>query len=149
MKKILYIDMDGVLVHPTLGSDELSNDIRNKYKGIMYNAPGFFSVLKPMEGAIDSFKYLSEHYDTYILTAAPWDNPTAANDKIEWVKKYLPGYAHKRIIISHNKNLCHGDYIIDDNTRNGVSDFKGEHIHFGSDKFPDWNHVMEYLKDEI
>ena len=140
--------MDGVLVHPTLGSDELSNDIQNKYKGIMYNAPGFFSVLKPMEGAIDSFKYLSEHYDTYILTAAPWDNPTAANDKIEWVKKYLPEVAYKRVIISHNKNLCSGDYLIDDNTRNGVSDFKGEHIHYGTPQFPDWKTIAKYLIDK-
>tara|TARA_Y100000996_G_C22013492_1_gene433734 strand:+ start:35 stop:481 length:447 start_codon:yes stop_codon:yes gene_type:complete len=147
--KILYVDMDGVLVHPTNGLDKLDKEITEKYLDKPYNAPGFFSALKPIEGAIDSFKYLSQHYDTYILTAAPWDNPTAANDKIEWVKKYLPGYAYKRIIISHNKNLCRGDYIIDDNTRNGVSDFKGEHIHFGSDKFPDWNHVVEYLKNEI
>ena len=149
MKKIIYVDMDGVLVHPSLGLDELSHDTQIKYKGSIFNAPGFFSVLKPMEGAIDSFKYLSKNFDTYILTAAHWNNPTAASDKIQWVKKYLPNYAHKRIIISHNKNLCQGDFIIDDNTRNGVLDFKGEHIHFGSDKFPNWNHVIDYLKNEI
>ena len=88
---------------------------------------------------------IEKKYDTYILTAAPWGNPTAASDKIEWVKKYLPEVAYKRVIISHNKNLCSGNYLIDDNTRNGVSDFKGEHIHYGTPQFPDWKAVTQYL----
>ena len=34
---------------------------------------------------------------------------------------------------------------IDDRTANGAGQFKGEHIHFGSEKFPDWNSVLAYL----
>lgn len=86
--------------------------------------------------------------DTFILTAAPWGNPTAANNKIDWVKKYLPNEAYKRIIISHNKHLCIGDYLVDDSTRNGAGEFTGEHIHFGTDTFPDWKSVLDYLSDK-
>jgi 5'-nucleotidase len=146
--KILYIDMDGVLVHPTSGLANLSDDIKERYKNNLYNAPGFFSVLEPMEDGIESYEILAKKYDTYILTATPWSNPTAASDKIEWVKKYLPEVAYKRVIISHNKNLCSGDYLIDDNTRNGVSDFKGEHIHYGTPQFPDWKTIAKYLIDK-
>jgi hypothetical protein len=28
---------------------------------------------------------------------------------------------------------------------NGAGEFKGEHIHFGQEKFPDWKSVLEYL----
>ena len=47
--------------------------------------------------------------------------------------------------LSHHKNLNYGDYLIDDRLANGANLFKGEHIHFGSDKFPDWESVCSYL----
>ena len=141
--------MDGVLVNPVSGLDKLSETVKQDFKNHLYNAPGFFSIMEPMENAIESYKYLSKKFDTYILTAAPWDNPTAANDKIEWVKKYLPDEAHKRVIISHNKHLNSGDYLVDDNLRNGVDGFKGFHIHFGSKEFPNWKTVVDFLDKEV
>jgi 5'-nucleotidase len=30
-----------------------------------------------------------------------------------------------------------GDYLIDDRLKNGAGEFKGELIHFGTDKFPE------------
>ena len=38
-----------------------------------------------------------------------------------------------------------GDYLIDDRTVNCAAQFKGEHIHFGTEKFPNWKSVLEYL----
>ena len=138
--------MDGVLVdsHYT-GIDD---NTKKKFKDQLFNAPDFFKDMLPLEGAIDAYKILCKQFDTYILTAAPWGNPTDANNKIDWVKKYLPDQAYKRIIISHNKNLCMGDYLVDDSTRNGAGEFSGEHIHFGTDKFPDWKSVLDYLSDK-
>ena len=52
---------------------------------------------------------------------------------------------HKRLILSHHKNLNMGDYLIDDRTANGVDEFKGEHIHFGTAAFPNWDSVVSYL----
>ena len=145
--KILYVDMDGVLVDFESALPKLSDKIKDEYKNQLYAVPNIFSHMEPMPGAIDAYMKLCQKYDTYILTAAPWDNPTAANDKINWVKKYLPDVARKRIIITHNKNLNHGDYLIDDNLRNGVDKFNGKHIHFGSDEFPDWSAVLEYFEN--
>ena len=101
--------------------------------------------MTPLEGAIDAFETLSKKYDSYILSTAPWENSSAWKDKNEWVKKYLGKSAHKRLILSHHKNLNKGDYLIDDRTANGAGEFEGEHIQFGSDKFPDWESVLEYL----
>jgi 5'(3')-deoxyribonucleotidase len=98
-----------------------------------------------MPGAVEAFKELSEKFDTYILSTSPWANPSAWSDKLIWVKNYLGPSANKRLILSHHKNLNAGDFLIDDRTKNGVNEFKGEHLHFGTPKFPDWNAVVAYL----
>jgi hypothetical protein len=49
------------------------------------------------------------------------------------------------MIITHRKDLCQGDYLIDDRGKNGTNDFSGEWIEFGSEKFPDWKSVLVYL----
>jgi len=148
-KKILYVDMDGVLVDFQSGLDQCSQEILEEYKDVEDEIPGLFSKMKPMEGALDSYRELSELFDTYILSTAPWKNPTALTDKLKWVKKYLGDVAHKRLILSHHKNLNKGDFLIDDRDKNGVLGFKGEHIFFREDKrFPDWESVVQYLKNQ-
>jgi len=52
---------------------------------------------------------------------------------------------HKRMVITHCKHLCEGDYLIDDRGKNGASEFKGEWLQFGSDRFADWKSVLSYL----
>ena len=122
--------------------------------------PGIFSLMKPMPKAIESYKYLAEKFDTYILSTSPWGNTTAANDKLAWVKKYFgeskDDVAWKRLILSHHKHLNSGDFLIDDrHNKNGADKFKGELIHFGKDengndnKFPNWDSVVEYLMHKI
>ena len=64
---------------------------------------------------------------------------------MRWVTKYLDGIFHKRLIISHHKELLIGDYLVDDRPKNGASEFCGEWIQFGSPQFPDWAAVEEYL----
>ena len=111
----------------------------------MYAVPGVFSLMKPLEGALDAFETLSKVYDSYILSTPPWDNTSAWSDKHQWVKKHLGVSARKRLILSQHKHLNLGDYLIDDRTVNGAAEFQGEHIHFGTEKFPDWKSVLEYL----
>ena len=144
-KKILYIDMDNVLVDFGSGINQLSDETQKKFVDDLDEVPGIFSLMTPLDGAVTSFKKLSAIYDTYILSTAPWENPTAWSDKLTWVKKYLGAQAHKRLILSHNKNLNLGDYLIDDRTANGADKFSGELLHFGSEKFPDWESVCKYL----
>jgi len=145
MKKILYIDMDNVLVDFPSAFDKLDDEIKKQYENNMDEIPNIFSMMEPLVGAIEAYQILSKKFDTYILSTAPWDNPTAWSDKLLWVQKYLGDYAHKRLIISHNKHLNRGDFLIDDRLKNGVDKFQGEHIHFGQGKFQNWDDVLEYL----
>jgi 5'(3')-deoxyribonucleotidase len=145
---IIYVDMDGVLVDFQSGIDALTNDETIAFKNNLDNVPGIFSKMKPVDGAIEAYEKLTKHFDVYILSTAPWDNPSAWADKLRWVRKYLGDLAHKRLILSHNKNLNAGDYLIDDRTANGAGEFKGEHIHFLSERFKNWNDVLGYLIPE-
>ena len=143
--KIVYVDMDNVLVDFQSGIDSLSDEEREVYKDNIDNVPSIFSKMQPLDGAIDGYKKLTEHFDVYILSTAPWNNPSAWSDKLLWVQKHLGDIAYKRLILSSNKNLNAGDYLIDDRTANGASDFKGEHIHFLTEKFKNWDDVLNYL----
>ena len=144
-KKVVYVDMDDVLVDFQSGIDSLSDEERGAYKDNIDNVPGIFSKMQPLNGAIEGYKKLTEHFDVYILSTAPWNNPSAWSDKLLWVQKHLGDIAYKRLILSSNKNLNAGDYLIDDRTANGASDFKGEHIHFLTEQFKNWDDVLNYL----
>ena len=144
-KKILYFDMDGVLVDYPSGIALVSPETRKEYEGRHHEVPSVFSLMKPLDGALNAFEKLAKVYDAYILSTPPWDNSSAWSDKHQWVKKHLGETAKKRLILSQHKHLNRGDYLIDDRTVNGAGEFEGEHIHFGQDKFPDWKSVLDYL----
>jgi hypothetical protein len=46
------------------------------------------------------------------------------------------------------KTQARDPQVVDDQVEHGQSDFEGKHIHFGSDDFPKWNNVVEYLMSE-
>jgi len=143
--KIVYIDMDNVLVDFKSGIESISDEEKELFKDDLDDVPGIFSKMKPVDGAIEAYLKLTKHFEVYILSTAPWKNPSAWSDKLLWVKKYLGQSAHKRLILSHNKQLNVGDFLVDDRTANGAGEFKGEHIHFLSEKFKNWNDVVSYL----
>ncbi len=95
-------------------------------------------------------KRICQKYDVFILSTAPWGNPSAWSDKLKWIQHYfgsdkgLPLY--KRLILSHHKYLCKGDVLIDDRIdHNGTKDFEGELLQFGSEAYPDWNAILAKL----
>ena len=152
-KKILYFDMDNVLVDFASGIARLSEETRKEFDGRLDEVPGIFSLMKPLAGAVDAVKLLSQYFDVYILSTAPWKNISAWSDKAAWVQKYFgddkdsPFY--KRLILSHHKNLNKGDFLIDDRNKNGAGEFEGELILFGSDNFPSWEAVTDFLMSKI
>ena len=133
-KKRLYFDMDNVFVDFASGVDRLDEATKKEYEGRLDEVPGIFALMDPMPGAIEAVRRLSEKYDVYILS------------KVRFVHKYFPEVFHKRLILTHHKDFCKGDYLIDDRPKHGADSFDGEWIQFSSEKFPDWEAVLKYLE---
>ena len=149
MKQIVYIDMDNVMVDFPSGIAKLDDKTKQEYEGRYDEVEGIFSLMEPMPNAISAVHKLMKKYHIYVLLTAPWHNPSAWSDKVKWIQHYFgeeKGSAlYKRLILSHHKNLNQGDYLIDDRTKNGAGKFQGEHIHFGTEQFANWNCVLSYL----
>jgi 5'(3')-deoxyribonucleotidase len=141
----LYIDMDGCLIDFETGIARLASVTVNRYAGRLDEVPGIFGLMEPMPGAVEAYRRLAAKYDTYILSTAPWENPTAWSDKLRTVQTYFPD-ARKRLILSHNKHLNDGDFLIDDRPNNGAAEFPGEWLHFGPNgDYPDWDSILDRL----
>jgi len=156
-KKIVWIDMDGVLVDfnghvkETISNNEF---LKTAYKGRYDHIPGIFRNPPPIEGAIEAVKKLAESgkYELYIATAAPWGNPSAAMDKRYWIEEYFGDLFRKKMVVTHLKNMLRGDYLIDDRTANGAGEFEGELLQFGWayetevwNKYPNWESILKKL----
>ena len=144
MKEIVYIDMDGVIVDFESGIRALSPEERDCYKNRYAQCPSIFSKMKPIEGALDAVAKLHEKYDVFILSSPSWGNASAWTDKYNWIVTHLP-FLERRLILSSQKHLNRGHYLIDDRLANGVDRFEGVHIHFGTSDYPNWEKVLNYL----
>lgn len=142
-KEILYVDMDGV----TADYDAHRHlTIKHDPEGKECQVPeGYFLNLPLIEGAVEALTTLSEKYELYFLSTPQWSNPLCWKEKREWVENHFGELMFKRLILTHNKGLLKGSYLIDDRVTNGVELFEGEHIHFGTERFPNWESVVGYL----
>lgn len=107
--------------------------------------PNIFLGLPPIPDAIESVNQLFNYFDIYFLSTPMYNVPQSYTDKRLWLEKHFGDKAKKRLILTHRKDLCHGDILIDDRTVNGVDNFNGLFIHFGTEKYPDWESVMKAL----
>ena len=151
----ILIDLDNVLVDFRSGIDACSEAIKDdraqrKINGLDEDwdeVDGIFSLMEPMPGAVAAFKKLTKRHDVFIVSTAPWGNPSAWSDKLKWVKKHLGDCAEKRLILTHHKYLVDGDILIDDRRKRGAGAFKGLHILFGSDNCPSWHRALQLIDD--
>ena len=149
-RMIVYIDMDDVLCH--FESDKQRQIEANPDIAFPQSIPGFFENLKPIDGAIESVKKLiqSENFSPYILTAPSILNPHCYTEKRLWVEKYFGMDFVDKLIICSNKGLLKGDVLIDDYIEGrGQENFEGEFIHFGSEEFPNWEIIYQYLNSKF
>ena len=142
-KKIVYVDLDGVLADfITAFVRERELNPEQPYPQSQY---GFFMNLEPIKDSIESFKMLEEHFDMWILTRPSVQNPLCYTEKAIWVREKLGLDIQRKTIMCCDKSLLKGDFLIDDTTDYGQTDFEGRFIHFVTDKFPDWKTVVNYL----
>lgn len=142
--QVLLFDMDGVLCNYMKSREE--GLIQNPHQTYPQSEFGFFTNMEPMEGAIEAFRELEKHYQCYILTRPSTKNLLCYSEKAAWIRDNLGYHVLENLIICCDKSMVKGDFLIDDMTEHGQTEFEGEHIHFGTEKFPDWKTVVEYLE---
>ena len=136
--------MDNVLVDFPSAFARVPEETLRDYGEDKDEIPGIFALMDPVPGAIEAFHALAEVFDVYLLSTAPWENSSAWSDKLEWVKKHLGEKAKKRLILSHNKNLNRGDFLVDDRLANGAGEFTGTLITFVPNK-TSWPDLVKEL----
>lgn len=154
-KKVVLCDMDGVIADFTAGIKRINpnltmteknyNKEEDEVNKIVLNCPNFFQTLPPIEGGIEAVKLLMQHYEVHFCSTPMETVPHSLTGKKEWLNHHFGDLAYKNLILTHRKDWVIGDYLIDDRTKNGAGEFTGEHIHFGTEKFPDWETVLKYL----
>ena len=125
--KILYVDLDSTSSTSSPASTGCPPPTSPPTTATTATPPGIFALMDPLPGAIEAFNELSELFDAYILSTAPGTTrrhgpTTAVGTQHHRRRRGTPAY--KRLILSHRKHLNAGDYIIDDRTKNGVSEFQ-------------------------
>jgi hypothetical protein len=67
MKKILYVDMDNVLVDFPSGIQRISPELYKEYADNLDDAPGIFSLMNLIKDALGAYEELSRLFETYTL----------------------------------------------------------------------------------
>ncbi len=156
-KKTLGIDMDGVIANfdkaiksfePDLHTSDEYPDFESRaarVNAICEANPFIFRTLELMEGAVEFVEQMDKIFDIYFVSTPMWNVPESFTDKRYWLERYFGEMAYKKLILTHRKDLIDVDFLVDDRLRNGVENFKGEHIHFGQGKFQKLSDVSRYL----
>lgn len=119
--------------------------------------PGFYRTLPEIPGAIDALVEIqaADEYDVFLVTS-PWHtNPTCSQDKLDWVREHLGEAWVDKVIITKDKTLIDGDYLIDDKPEiTGAATPRWQHIIFDQpynqhiedkERLVYWESVLEVL----
>ena len=118
-KKIVFFDMDNVLVdyESALNAEKIKEQapkyesVVNGMKKTNYDdIPDIFTYSKPVKGAVEALKTLSQKFEVFIVSHASWANPLSWSNKLEWVKKYFDsdnvnGTFYKRLILAQDRDV--------------------------------------------
>lgn len=109
-----------------------------------HRQPHFFRRLKPIEGAQRAFQKLEEsQYDPCIVSEIDETHCEVWTDQKIWVQRHLPDEADQKLTITHNRNMVRGSILI--NNRPPKEDTFDRFLCFGSQKYPDWDSVLDEL----
>lgn len=127
----------------------------NNFRHILFEK-GFFRDLPVMENSQEVVKWLSEHYEIFIISAA-MEFPNSLLDKYEWMQEHFPFIPWRNYIFCGHKHFMRADYLIDDHERNLLT-FKGKGLLYTSthniheDRFTrvnNWKEVRAFFENEL
>lgn len=140
-KKIIYVDMDGVLANiAKIHEEKVKENPFMRYPQSQY---GFFMEMEQIPDGVAAVKALADHFDIWFLSAPSWKNPLSLAEKNYWIRKNFGLKWCENLILCSDKSLLRGHYLIDDNKEGrGQDKFEGEFIHFINKT---WVEVFDYI----
>lgn len=96
--------------------------------------PGFYRRLEPIAGAKEALRAaVKTGHDVRIVSAPYISNPTCASDKIDWIVRHYGSHWASRLILTNDKTVVHGDFLIDDKPKiTGSMKPTWKHVLFGN-----------------
>jgi 5'-nucleotidase len=175
-KKIVLIDMDGVLadfresfVKESLKNDfeidstdkgiyiKIKEDRDNKKRNFINSQKGFYLGLPPITGAIQAVKEMSidDNFEVFFCSTPSEFYQNCVLEKYQWIEKHFGFEMTKKIILTRDKTLIKGDYLIDDKPYvDGIIDPQWEQVYFSQPynkdcrgkHIDDWTKWREVIK---
>lgn len=110
--------------------DEYPSNLKTKVKSI-YHAEGFFSSLDPMPGAVKALREMERlGIDFRICTSPLHHYQNCLVEKYDWIERHFGFEVTKRMILTQDKTLIRGQYLIDDKP-----EIQGTYQ-------PEWEHIL-------
>ncbi|MFB9209491.1 hypothetical protein ACFFV7_50490 [Nonomuraea spiralis] len=156
MSDVVLVDMDGVIADFDIGfnvawserfperklihfderrSVRISDDYPEQYMADIYDiltSRGFIRSLPEVDGAVHALgEMLAIGFSVYICTSplSPYGNNV--EEKYEWIERHLGRAWMKRLIVSKDKTLIRGKYLVDNApTVDGLLEPTWEHVVF-------------------
>lgn len=144
MKKIVFIDMDGVLA-----DFDAAITSGPGYDPPEMFVPGFFRNLKVIDGAKEAVASIlaNPNLEVYIGSKMTSKVPTCATEKVEWIKEHFPELL-RSMVLCCDKSLLRGNFLIDDDVERWGHKFKGAFVHFDRTKpKQEWQRIANFFRD--
>lgn len=117
---------------------------------------GFFKDLPIMPDSQEVVKWLSEHYEIFIVTAA-MEFRNSMEDKYDWLEKYFPFLSFRNVVFCGRKDIILADYLIDDHVSN-LKTFTGKGILYHAPhnihdtefvRVKNWKEIKAFFEQEL
>jgi 5'(3')-deoxyribonucleotidase len=117
---------------------------------------GFFADLPVMEGSQEVVRWLTRHFDVFVVTAAT-EFPNSLRDKFDWLQQHFPFISWRNFVLCGDKSIIQADYMIDDHVYN-LEQFKGKGLLFTAShnidenrfiRVNNWQEVRQFFKQEL
>lgn len=106
-------------------------DLRPLVTGI-FAEPSFFRQMMPIAGAVEAVKEMDKmNLEVFICTSPRSVYKNCVLEKYEWVEQHLGSDWVKRVILTKDKTLVKGNYLIDDKP-----------VITGAETVPMWEHIL-------
>ncbi|MBI2671848.1 5'-3'-deoxyribonucleotidase [Candidatus Woesearchaeota archaeon] len=110
--------------------DQYSEELRPLLKDI-FVSQGLFRHLELIEGSLKALKELRKYGDVFICTAPMPISAYYHKERYEWIEENLGReWADKRTIVSRDKAIISGNFLIDDKPQQGVIEPEWEQLLF-------------------